>query len=64
VSSRLVVEPIPSAPTTKSSLEHLIELLAERFAMFAVPSLQMLCYLVPGATGQRSAGHRRVNWVC
>jgi 2-polyprenyl-6-methoxyphenol hydroxylase-like FAD-dependent oxidoreductase len=44
--------------------EHLIELLAERFTMFAVPGLQMLCYLVPGATGQRSAGHRRVNWVC
>lgn len=44
--------------------EHLIALLAERFTMFAVPGLQMLCYLVPGATGQRSAGQRRVNWVC
>lgn len=44
--------------------EHLLELLAERFTMFARPGLQMLCYLVPGADGQCAAGHRRVNWVC
>lgn len=43
--------------------EHLLALLAERFTMFAVPGLQMLCYLVPGAAGQRAAGERRVNWV-
>ncbi|WP_123023368.1 FAD binding domain-containing protein [Mycolicibacterium stellerae] len=43
--------------------EHLVGLLAERFTMFAVPGLQMLCYLVPGAAGERAAGQRRVNWV-
>ena len=43
---------------------HLRELLAERFTMFAIPGLQMLCYLVPGADGARSVGTRRVNWVC
>jgi 2-polyprenyl-6-methoxyphenol hydroxylase-like FAD-dependent oxidoreductase len=41
----------------------LVELLAERFTMFGVPGLQMLCYLVPGACGERAAGSRRVNWV-
>lgn len=43
--------------------EQLMELLADRFTMYAVPGLQMLCYLVPGAAGQRGAGQRRVNWV-
>ena len=38
-------------------------LLAERFTSFAVPGLQMLCYLVPGADGECSVGARRVNWV-
>lgn len=42
---------------------HLIELLAERFTMFAVPGLQLLCYLVPGAGGELEPGSRRVNWV-
>ncbi len=42
---------------------HLIDLLAERFTMFAVPGLQLLCYLVPGAGGEREQGSRRVNWV-
>ena len=42
---------------------HLVELLAERFTMFAVPGLQLLCYLVPGAGGEREPGSRRVNWV-
>jgi 2-polyprenyl-6-methoxyphenol hydroxylase-like FAD-dependent oxidoreductase len=40
--------------------EHLSDLLAERFTSFAVPGMQMLCYLVPG---ERGAGERRVNWV-
>ena len=31
--------------------------------MFAVPGLQLLCYLVPGAGGEREPGSRRVNWV-
>lgn len=39
------------------------ELLSERFTMFAVPGLQMLCYLVPGPDGQREPGSRRINWV-
>ena len=42
---------------------HLVELLAERFTMFAVPGLQLLCYLVPGAGGELEPGSRRVNWV-
>jgi 2-polyprenyl-6-methoxyphenol hydroxylase-like FAD-dependent oxidoreductase len=42
---------------------HLVELLAERFTMFAVPGLQLLCYLVPGAGGELERGSRRVNWV-
>jgi 2-polyprenyl-6-methoxyphenol hydroxylase-like FAD-dependent oxidoreductase len=41
----------------------LVELLAERFTMFAVPGMQMLCYLVPGANGELGRGLRRVNWV-
>ncbi len=43
--------------------EHLVELLAERFTMFAIPGLQLLCYLVPGVAGERAPGRRRVNWV-
>ncbi|ANW64709.1 monooxygenase [Mycobacterium sp. djl-10] len=39
------------------------ELLSERFTMFAVPGLQMLCYLVPGPDGEREPGSRRINWV-
>ena len=42
---------------------HLVELLAGRFTMFAVPGLQLLCYLVPGAGGELEPGSRRVNWV-
>ena len=42
---------------------HLVDLLAERFTMFAVPGLQLLCYLVPGAGGELEPGSRRVNWV-
>jgi 2-polyprenyl-6-methoxyphenol hydroxylase-like FAD-dependent oxidoreductase len=40
--------------------EDLRDLLAERFTSFAVPGMQMLCYLVPG---ERGATERRVNWV-
>ncbi|MDO3635556.1 FAD binding domain-containing protein [Mycolicibacterium arseniciresistens] len=43
--------------------DELRSLLAERFTMFAVPGLQMLCYLVPGARGETAPGQRRVNWV-
>jgi len=43
--------------------EEVVNLLAERFTMFAVRGLQMLCYLVPGLTGETSPGQRRVNWV-
>lgn len=41
----------------------LIDLLADRFTMFGVPGLQLLCYLVPGADGDTTPGARRVNWV-
>lgn len=41
----------------------LIDLFADRFTLFGVPGLQLLCYLVPGADGQTVAGARRVNWV-
>jgi hypothetical protein len=40
-----------------------VELLAERFTMFAMPGLQQLCYLVPGAGGELEPGSRRANWV-
>jgi 2-polyprenyl-6-methoxyphenol hydroxylase-like FAD-dependent oxidoreductase len=39
------------------------DLLAERFTSYAVPGLQMLCYLVPGADGDCREGARRLNWV-
>ncbi|MEN4478597.1 hypothetical protein [Mycolicibacterium cosmeticum] len=39
------------------------DLLANRFTLFAVPGMQMLCYLVPGTDGERAEGGRRVNWV-
>lgn len=42
---------------------HLVDLLAERFTMYAVPGLQLLCYLVPGSGGELAPGSRRVNWV-
>ncbi|MEU0497790.1 hypothetical protein [Mycobacterium sp. NPDC006124] len=42
---------------------HLVDLLAERFTAFGAPGMQMLCYLVPGANGDRERGSRRVNWV-
>jgi 2-polyprenyl-6-methoxyphenol hydroxylase-like FAD-dependent oxidoreductase len=51
------LEPEAELPT------RLVELLAERFTMFAVPGLQLLCYLVPGARGELEPGSRRVNWV-
>jgi 2-polyprenyl-6-methoxyphenol hydroxylase-like FAD-dependent oxidoreductase len=41
----------------------LIDLLADRFTLFGVPGLQLLCYLVPGADGDTMPGNRRVNWV-
>lgn len=41
----------------------LVDLLAERFTLFGVPGLQLLCYLVPGADGDTTPGNRRVNWV-
>lgn len=43
--------------------DDLHHLLAERFTSYAVPGLQMLCYLVPGADGDCRAGARRLNWV-
>jgi 2-polyprenyl-6-methoxyphenol hydroxylase-like FAD-dependent oxidoreductase len=43
--------------------EPLSRLLVDRFTSFAVPGLQMLCYLVPGPHGEREPGWRRVNWV-
>lgn len=42
---------------------HLVDLFAERFTMFGVPGLQLLCYLVPGGDGATEPGSRRVNWV-
>ena len=43
--------------------DELVELLADRFTFFGVPGMQMLCYLVPGASGELGKGARRVNWV-
>lgn len=39
------------------------DLVVNRFTSFAVPGMQMLCYLVPGPDGATAAGRRRVNWV-
>lgn len=41
----------------------LLDLLAERFTLFGVPGMQLLCYLVPGENGELDRGSRRVNWV-
>ncbi|MEV6535082.1 monooxygenase [Streptomyces sp. NPDC051639] len=41
----------------------LLDLLAGRFTFFTSSGMQMLCYLVPGADGEREEGSRRVNWV-
>ena len=43
--------------------EDLVNFLSDKFSYFAIPGMQMLCYLVPGVHGQRSVGERRVNWV-
>lgn len=51
------LEPEASLPS------ELHDLLAERFTLFAVPGLQLLCYLVPGAAGETAPGQRRANWV-
>lgn len=39
------------------------EILADKFTFFNFPSTQMLCYLIPGATGENERGKRRFNWV-
>ncbi|MDX6328608.1 MAG: hypothetical protein QOI83_991 [Streptomycetaceae bacterium] len=41
----------------------LLDLLSGRFTFFGASGMQMLCYLVPGANGEREEGSRRVNWV-
>ncbi|WP_327369533.1 FAD binding domain-containing protein [Streptomyces sp. NBC_01217] len=43
--------------------DHLLDLLSGRFTFFGASGMQMLCYLVPGANGEREEGSRRVNWV-
>ncbi|WP_406502421.1 FAD-dependent monooxygenase [Streptomyces sp. NBC_01602] len=42
---------------------NLLDLLSGRFTSFTSSGMQMLCYLVPGANGEREEGSRRVNWV-
>lgn len=39
------------------------EVLADKFTFFNSPSTQMLCYLIPGETGENEIGKRRFNWV-
>lgn len=43
--------------------DDLRDLLDDRFTFFTSSGMQMLCYLVPGADGEREKGARRVNWV-
>jgi 2-polyprenyl-6-methoxyphenol hydroxylase-like FAD-dependent oxidoreductase len=43
--------------------EEMLAQLADRFTFYGVDGMQMLCYLVPGADGETTAGRRRVNWV-
>lgn len=39
------------------------EVLTDKFTFFNSPSTQMLCYLIPGETGENVIGKRRFNWV-
>jgi 2-polyprenyl-6-methoxyphenol hydroxylase-like FAD-dependent oxidoreductase len=41
----------------------LAELFDGRFTFYQGPGTQILCYLVPGPSGNLAAGHRRLNWV-
>jgi 2-polyprenyl-6-methoxyphenol hydroxylase-like FAD-dependent oxidoreductase len=36
---------------------------AEQFTLFHGPSMQALCYLVPGPNGELDVGKRRINWL-
>ncbi|MBW4629534.1 MAG: FAD-dependent monooxygenase [Brasilonema octagenarum HA4186-MV1] len=36
---------------------------AEKFTFFHGPSMQTLCYLVPGLNGELDEGKRRLNWL-
>jgi 2,6-dihydroxypyridine 3-monooxygenase len=36
---------------------------ADKFTLFHGPSMQALCYLIPGPNGELEAGKRRVNWL-
>lgn len=36
---------------------------AEKFTFFQMPNSHILCYLIPGAGGELTAGQRRFNWV-
>jgi 2-polyprenyl-6-methoxyphenol hydroxylase-like FAD-dependent oxidoreductase len=41
----------------------LAEFFAEKFTFFFGENTQMLCYLVPGPSGELEKGKRRLNWV-
>lgn len=48
----------------ESDLSHgVVAALKDRFTSYMHPGMQMLCYLVPGADGETTPGHRRINWV-
>lgn len=48
----------------ESDLSHgVVAALKDRFTSYMKPGMQMLCYLVPGADGETTPGHRRINWV-
>jgi hypothetical protein len=36
---------------------------ANKFTFFHGRNTQILCYLIPGSTGELSEGDRRLNWV-
>ncbi len=40
-----------------------LALFVDHFVVFDYPRSHILCYLIPGANGQREPGERRLNWV-
>ncbi|HYT44217.1 MAG TPA: FAD-dependent monooxygenase, partial [Methylomirabilota bacterium] len=41
----------------------IVQFFADKFTFFHGRNTQILCYLIPGPTGELSEGERRLNWV-
>ncbi|NJM72838.1 MAG: hypothetical protein HC862_23360 [Scytonema sp. RU_4_4] len=44
-------------------LSDVAKFFADKFTFFHGPSMQALCYLVPGPNGELDEGKRRINWL-